>query len=103
MRPVTATAAVLATVALALVLVACGSSPAPVATPQGSALFKHNCSGCHSLTGHQSARDQGGDLLAARLPHAVALQYAREMPVRRPLTHAQLEAIVDYIAAVQRR
>ena len=105
MRPVTVTAAVLATIALAAALAGCGSgsAPAPAGHAEGRVLFKSSCSGCHSLTGRESPGKQGGDLAVAPLPRPVALQYAREMPVRHRLTPAQLAAIVDYIAAVQRR
>jgi mono/diheme cytochrome c family protein len=105
MRPVTVTAVVLAAAALAPALAGCGSgsAPGPAGHAEGRVLFKSSCSGCHSLTGHQSPAKQGGDLVVARLPRPVALQYAREMPVRHRLTQAQLAAIVDYIAAVQRR
>ena len=98
-----------ATVLAALVLAAagagCGSSHPPHASTDasaGRALFARSCGGCHSLTGHDTASHQGGDLLGVRLPRAVALQYASEMPVRHRLSAAQLSTIVDYIAAVQR-
>ncbi len=67
----------------------------------GAALFAHNCSLCHSLIGNESLRRQGGDLLGYRLSRPTLLQFAREMPVRRPLTEAQLARIVDYIRRVQ--
>jgi mono/diheme cytochrome c family protein len=75
---------------------------ASTSAASGPALFKANCSACHSLTGHQSPAKQGGDLVVAHLPRAVELQYAQEMPVRRALNRAQLTTIVDYILAVQR-
>lgn len=87
--------------ALALVLAGCGT-----ATPAGSSgrsLFTQACGFCHSLTGHESPSKQGGDLLGVRLRRPVALQFAREMPVRHPLSPVQLAAIVDYIALVQRQ
>ena len=104
MRPAIAIPAALVSAALTVALAGCGaSSPSNAGVhAEGQALFKSSCSGCHSLTGHESSRYQGGDLVAARLPRGVALQYAREMPVRHALTRPQLQAIVDYIAAVQR-
>ncbi len=67
----------------------------------GQTLFAHNCSLCHSLIGNESLRRQGGDLLGYRLSRPTLLQFAREMPARRPLTEAQLAQIVDYIREVQ--
>jgi mono/diheme cytochrome c family protein len=88
--------------ALALGLAAAGCGTSTPAQPSGRVLFAQACAFCHSLTGHQSPSKQGGDLLGVRLSRPVALQFAREMPVRRPLSHAQLAAVVDYIALVQR-
>lgn len=93
-------ATALAALVVALATAGCGS--AATAPHPGHALFAQACSFCHSLTGHESPSKQGGDLLGVRLTRPVALQFAREMPVRRPLSHAQLVAIVDYIALVQR-
>lgn len=63
----------------------------------GKALFAESCSACHSLIGNESLRRQGGDLLGYRFNRQDLLEFAREMPVRRPLRLAQLEAIVDYV------
>ncbi len=105
MRCATALAA-LAALAFAIVAAGCGSASAPRPTPGATAaartLFTGSCGGCHSLTGHDTPTHQGGDLLGVRLRRPVALQFAREMPVRHRLTEAQLGSIVDYIAAVQR-
>jgi mono/diheme cytochrome c family protein len=92
-------ATALAAVALGLAAAGCGAT-AP-AHRSGRALFAQACSFCHSLTGHESPAKPGGDLLGVRLNRPVALQFAREMPARRPLSQAQLAAIVDYIARVQ--
>lgn len=67
----------------------------------GATLFAHNCSLCHSLIGNESLRRQGGDLLRDRLSRPILLQFAREMPVRRPLSEKQLAQVVDYIRQVQ--
>lgn len=99
MRRRTAVTALVLTVAVAGA--GCGSGSSAGASP-GRALFAGSCSACHSLTGHDSPARQGGDLLGVHLRRTVALQFAREMPVRRPLTGAELGAIVDYIAGVQR-
>ncbi len=88
---------------LAFGLAAAGCGPATPAGSSGRSLFVRACGFCHSLTGLESPSKQGGDLLGVRLRRTVALQFAREMPVRHPLSHTQLAAIVDYIALVQRR
>lgn len=102
MRRVTALAATV----LAFTTAGCGSASTPTRSPgittTARTLFTTSCGACHSLTGHNTPSHQGGDLLAVRLHRAVALQFAREMPVPHRLTKAQLSAIVDYIAAVQR-
>ena len=98
-------ATALAALVLATAGAGCGSSNARHTSTDasaGRALFATSCGGCHALTGHDTASHQGGDLLGVRLRRPVALQFAREMPVRRRLTAAQLSTIVDYIAAVQR-
>ncbi|MEO8969548.1 MAG: hypothetical protein ABI427_18700 [Solirubrobacteraceae bacterium] len=96
----------LAAPALAVIAAGCGSASAPTpssgATAAARTLFAGSCGGCHSLTGHDTPSHQGGDLLGVRVRRPIALQFAREMPVRRRLTEAQLGTIVDYIAAVQR-
>ena len=79
----------------------CGGGTHRPAT--GRALFVTSCNSCHSLTGINTPRQQGGDLLNFRVDRAVLLQFAQEMPVRRPLSHAELEAVVSYIVTVQRR
>jgi mono/diheme cytochrome c family protein len=86
-----------AAAASCVLLAGCG-----VTHPQpGAALFARNCSLCHSLIGNESLRRQGGDLLRARRSRPILLQFAREMPVRRPLSERQLGQIVDYIRRVQ--
>ncbi len=92
----------LALLAVSGTLSGCGAAgTAP--RPSGKALFAANCSVCHSLSGRQSPRRQGGDLLGAHFSPQVMLQFAREMPVRRPLTRAELRAVSDYVLSVQRR
>jgi len=99
-------ATALAATVLAVTAAGCGSASTPPpssgATAAARTQFAGSCGGCHTLTGHDIPSHQGGDLLGVRLRRPVALQFAREMPVRRRLTEAQLSTIVDYIAAVQR-
>jgi mono/diheme cytochrome c family protein len=99
-------ATALAALALAITAGGCGSASTPPPSASASAaartLFAGSCGGCHTLTGHDTASHQGGDLLGVHLHRRVALQFAREMPVPHRLSQGQLSTIVDYIAAVQR-
>jgi mono/diheme cytochrome c family protein len=110
---------------LALALAGCGSSGAahsgprsnpsgtfklPTATRPSAAgqvagreVFGHACSTCHSLSGHSTPKQQGGDLLHDPLRRAVLVQFTSEMPVKHRLTRAELNAVVDYVLAVQKR
>lgn len=92
----------LALLAISGALAGCGAA-GTTHGPDGKMLFAKNCSACHSLSGRDSPRRQGGDLLGARLSPAILLQFTREMPVRRPLSSGELQAVVDYVLAVRRR
>jgi hypothetical protein len=87
---------------LACAMIGCGSQPPP-ASPSASVVFRQSCGGCHTLIGNESARKQGGDLLGYRLTRAQLLGLTREMPVRRPLSSAQLQAVTDYVLGAERR
>jgi mono/diheme cytochrome c family protein len=87
---------------LALALCACGASGAGHASPDGKTLFAHNCTACHSLTGVESPKRQGGDLLHGHFSREVMLQFASEMPVRHRLTEAELRRVSDYVVSVER-
>jgi hypothetical protein len=76
-----------------------GRSP----TPSGATLFVHNCTLCHSVVGNESLHRQGGDLLGYRFSRQVLGQYTRQMPVRRPLSGAQLGSIVEYVYQAEQR
>jgi mono/diheme cytochrome c family protein len=65
-------------------------------------LFTQDCGGCHSLSGRQSPRRQGGDLLRLDVGRGPMLQFVREMPVRHPLSPVQLRDVVAYVLAVER-
>ena len=106
---------VLAAVAAAAILAACGggrsaasrssatTSAGAAAPVSGKAVFAEHCSMCHSLTGHENPRLQGGDLLNFRAGRAQVVQFVREMPViHRPLTSDELQAVVDYVMAAER-
>ncbi len=68
----------------------------------GAAVFHRDCQSCHSLVGNESLHKQGGDLLGYDMSRAQMLQLTRVMPTR-PLTAAQLNAVVDYVLQAQRR
>jgi mono/diheme cytochrome c family protein len=68
----------------------------------GARIFVHDCQSCHSLVGNESQHKQGGDLLGYRMTRAQLLGFTRVMPTR-PLTAAQLAAVVDYVLRAQRR
>lgn len=88
--------------ALLLVPAGCGSS-ATSKPASGRQVFAQECSFCHSLSGHSSPRQQGGDLLNNRLARPVLTQFTAEMPVKHKLTAPQLRAVVDYVLQVQQR
>lgn len=86
-----------------LLLAACGHAaraPSPAST--GAGVFAHSCANCHSLIGNESRRKQGGDLLGYALTRAQLLGFTRVMPTR-PLSQAELEAVVSYILQRQAR
>lgn len=68
----------------------------------GERVFAHDCASCHSLIGNESAHKQGGDLLGYHMTRSQLLIFTREMPTR-PLTAAQLSAVVDYVLRAQQR
>jgi mono/diheme cytochrome c family protein len=88
--------------ALAAVAAGCGSSGGS-RRADGPALFAEDCAICHSLTGRQSPRRQGGDLLALHTTRAEMLEFVREMPVPHRLSSSQLQAVADYVRAVDAR
>jgi mono/diheme cytochrome c family protein len=81
---------------------ACGGSHGhAVASSEGRALFDQACGACHTLTGHNDPRHQGGDLRGFHASRAQLYQLAAEMPVRRPLSRAQLQTVVRFVMAVE--
>jgi mono/diheme cytochrome c family protein len=86
--------------ALAAGLSGCGSTGAHQSP--GRALFAEDCSVCHSLSGAQSPRRQGGDLLALHVSRQAMLQFVGEMPVRRRLAPSQVRTVADYVLTVER-
>lgn len=78
-----------------------GSTQAAAAS--GRALFTQACGACHTLTGHDDPRHQGGDLLGFHASRAQFLQLASEMPVRHPISAQQVRSIVDYVMSLEAR
>jgi mono/diheme cytochrome c family protein len=83
----------------ALALTACAGSGGGSAA--GRALFSEECGSCHTLSGPRRVT-QGGDLRAQEIPREAMLQFVREMPVRHALDAREVDAVADYVRAVQR-
>ena len=90
-------------VATSVAVAGCGGGGSLSQSREAAAVFVSNCSACHSLIGNESRHRQGGDLVGYRLSRQELLEFTREMPTRRPLTSSQLETVVDYVLAFQRR
>ena len=83
-------------------LSACGASHRhAAASASGAALFTQACGACHTLSGHNDPRHQGGDLRGFHSSRAQLVQLAAEMPLRRPLSHAELQSVVDFVMSVE--
>ena len=63
-------------------------------------MFVRSCSGCHTLTGHDT-RARGGDLAMARLSARDVAGFVRVMPVR--LSRRDVDAVSAYVHAVAAR
>jgi mono/diheme cytochrome c family protein len=92
----------LGAVLVCAVLAGCGAGQ-PAHAPSGRAVFDRECSGCHSLSGHNNPRLQGGDLLNFHSTRRQLVQLAGQMPVRHPLTAPELQAVVSFVMDVERR
>jgi mono/diheme cytochrome c family protein len=92
----------LAIVAITGVISGCGGAGAPP-SPSGAALFRQDCTSCHSLIGNESLHRQGGDLLRYDLGPEILRQFTREMPVHPRLEARQLAAIVEYVHRAEQR
>lgn len=86
---------------MAAAVSACGGGAPGPAAPSGRALFSHACGACHTLTGHNDPRHQGGDLLGFHATRSQMLQLAGEMPVRRPLSRTELNAVVRFVMKME--
>ena len=65
----------------------------------GHEIFTRSCAACHTLTGHESGAP-GGDLAGTNLSVHDLASFARVMPVRPPLTPAQVDAVARYVHSV---
>jgi mono/diheme cytochrome c family protein len=63
-------------------------------------VFARSCSGCHTLTGHDTPA-RGGDLALARLSAHDVAGFVRVMPVR--LSGGDVDAVAAYVHAVAAR
>ncbi|HWE09485.1 MAG TPA: cytochrome c [Solirubrobacteraceae bacterium] len=80
------------------------SSATTAASVSGETVFSQSCAACHSVSGHSSPRQQGGDLLHFRSSRTQLVQLTREMPViHHRLTDREVAAVVDYLRRVQPR
>jgi mono/diheme cytochrome c family protein len=79
--------------------------PSSAAEPvTGLGLFVEHCQLCHSMTGHPSPTQQGGDLSTLRTSRRELTQLTVEMPViHGRLNAAQVRAVVNYMISVERR
>jgi mono/diheme cytochrome c family protein len=85
----------------ATLLASCGAGGGQDPPSSGRLVFARSCSSCHSLSGADDPRRQGGDLLDFGATRAQFLQLAAEMPVRPALREAQLRAVVGYVMGVE--
>lgn len=93
----------MAAVLAALAVGGCGSSASGERAVSGSVVFARSCAVCHSLVGNESLHTQGGDLLGYRMTREEMTSFTREMPARRPLSKAELRAVVNYVLTAERR
>jgi mono/diheme cytochrome c family protein len=93
----------LALIAASLGAGCAGGSTGP--TRSGAAVFASSCAACHTLApeGRSVPAPPGGSLLDYRMSAAVVASFARQMPLPRPLSAAELRAVAAYVADAQRR
>lgn len=88
-----------AVVLVGFALSGCGRHAKPTA---GARIFARSCSGCHTLTGHDT-QVAGGDLLPLSASVAQLESFVRAMPVRPRLTPAEIAVVARYVRARQHR
>jgi mono/diheme cytochrome c family protein len=108
-RPRARAGASAAAVLLAAGIIGCGAgagngSGRPTSRVSGRSVFAADCAVCHSISGHSSPKQQGGDLRGLRLPRRELVQFTVEMPaLHHALTPAQVQAVVAYVRSVEPR
>jgi hypothetical protein len=65
-------------------------------------VFAHDCSACHSLIGNETKHKDGGDLVGYHLTRDQLALITRTMPTR-PLSAAELQAVVGYVLRAQQQ
>ena len=80
-----------------------GGTSLAAGAASGRVLFSQACGACHTLTGHNDPRHQGGDLRYFHASRTQFQQLASEMPMRRPLSRLQLQAVVRFVMSVETR
>jgi mono/diheme cytochrome c family protein len=99
----------IAALAIAAAAAGCGSgggsrrADGPPRATAAATLFTENCAVCHSLNGHPSPHQQGGDLLRVQMTRAEMLEFVSEMPVPHRLSTTQQEAVADYVRSIEAR
>jgi mono/diheme cytochrome c family protein len=68
----------------------------------GARLFAADCSVCHTLSGRNDPRHQGGDLRDLHIDPSAFAQFTAEMPVPHPLSAAQRRTLDAYVMALER-
>jgi mono/diheme cytochrome c family protein len=86
---------------VALVASGCGAANQP--PPDGHAVFRSACSGCHTLAGEGSRSPVGGDLGGYRMTVAEVVNFTKIMPTARPLSAKEIGAVSAFVWSVQRR
>lgn len=97
---------VIAITGATFLLAGCGSSHSVADARRGEALvgqrlFAGACGGCHTIVG-RNTRSSGGDLGGEHLSVPDLESFTRVMPVRPPLTSAQVRAVAAYVSERQR-
>ena len=64
----------------------------------GRLVFRHSCSGCHTVSGHNTPAP-GGDLAMTKLDIADITSFVRVMPVH--LSPDKIRAVAAYVHAVE--
>jgi mono/diheme cytochrome c family protein len=91
--------------AAAALLASCGGGAKPQSPPslaEGARVFASSCSGCHTLQPSRSHVPAGGPLGGYRFTTAELDSFVKTMPVPRPLTGRERQAVVAFVAHVQR-